>query len=81
MGVAHGPGTSRVQTNTSGGRQWGVVDWPACVSGFEHGDSTSLKWGSDGELTALDLHRILAPLRVHDPQVCGGMEDGGLPTA
>jgi hypothetical protein len=57
------------------------VDWPACVSGFEHGGSTSLTWGSDRKLTALDLHRILAPLRVHDPQVCGGMEDGGLPTA
>jgi len=51
-----------------------------CI-GFEHGDSTSLAWGSDRELTALDLHRILARLRMHDPQVCGGMEDGGLPTA
>jgi hypothetical protein len=56
------------------------VDRPACVSGFEHGDSTSLKWGSDGELTALDLHRILARLCVHDPQVCGSLEDGGLPS-
>jgi hypothetical protein len=57
------------------------MDRPACVSGFEHGDSTSLKWGSDGELTALDLHRILARLCVHDPQVCGSLEDGGLPSA
>ncbi len=81
MGVAHGLGTSRVQTNTSGGRQWRVVDRPACVSGFEHGDSISLTWGSDRELTALDLHRILARLRVQDPQVCGGMEDGGLTAA
>ena len=56
------------------------MDRPACVSGFEHGDSTSLKWGSDGELTALDLHRILARLCVHDPQVCGSLEDGGLPS-
>jgi len=56
------------------------VDRPACVSGFEHGDSTSLKWGSDGELSALDLHRILARLCVHDPQVCGSLEDGGLPS-
>jgi|LakMenE01Jun11ns_1017448.scaffolds.fasta_scaffold9603428_3 hypothetical protein len=53
---------------------------PACVSGFEDVDSTSLKWGSDGELAALDLHRILARLCVHDPQVCGGLEDSGLPS-
>ncbi|MCS5699812.1 hypothetical protein NZK32_12280 [Cyanobium sp. FGCU-52] len=57
------------------------VDRPACVSGFEGGDSTSLKWGSDGELTPLDLHRILARLCVDDPQVCGGLEDGCLPSA
>ena len=56
------------------------VDRPACVSGFEDGDSTSLKWSSDGELTALDRHRILARLCVHDAQVCGGLEDGGLPS-
>ena len=40
-----------------------------------------MKWGADGELTALDLHRILARLCVHDPQVCGSLEDGGLPSA
>lgn len=57
------------------------MERPACVSGFEDGDSTSLKWGSDGELTALDLHRILARLCVHDSQVCGGLEDSGLPSA
>lgn len=52
---------------------------PACVSGFEDADSTSLKWGSDGELTSLDLHRILARLSVHDAQVSALAEDGGLP--
>jgi hypothetical protein len=45
---------------------------PDCVSGFEPSGSgsTSLKWGADGELTALDLHKVLARLCVHDPQVC-----------
>jgi hypothetical protein len=55
-------------------------DRPACVSGFEDVDSTSLKWGSNGDLAALDLHRILARLCVHDPQACGGLEEGGLPS-
>lgn len=64
------------QTTASGGIP---PERPACVSGYEHGDSTSLKWGSDGELTALDLHRILARLSVHDAQVSGLAEDGGLP--
>jgi hypothetical protein len=37
--------------------------------------STSLKWGDDGELTALDLHHVLARLCEHDPQACRALED------
>ncbi|MEB3171131.1 MAG: hypothetical protein VKK43_07140 [Synechococcaceae cyanobacterium] len=38
--------------------------------------STSLKWGQDGELTALDLHHVLARLCAHDPQACRVLRDG-----
>ena len=50
---------------------------PDCVSGFEPSGSgsTSLKWGADGELTALDLHKVLARLCVYDPQVCEVLND------
>ena len=41
-----------------------------CVSGFDELGSTSLKWGANGELTALDLHGVLARLCVHDPEAC-----------
>jgi len=43
---------------------------PDCVSGFDGLESTSLKWGANGELTALDLHGVLARLCVHDPEAC-----------
>ena len=43
---------------------------PYCVSGFDGLGSTSLKWGANGELTALDLHGVLARLCVHDPEAC-----------
>lgn len=41
---------------------------PDCVAGVDSPASTSLKWGSDGELTALDLHNVLARLLVHDQE-------------
>jgi hypothetical protein len=51
---------------------------PECVSGFEPSGSgsTSLKWGSDGELNPLDLHKVLARLCLHDPQIYGQLDDG-----
>jgi hypothetical protein len=39
---------------------------PSCDAGVDSPGSTSLKWGADGELTALDLHHVLARLLVHD---------------
>lgn len=39
---------------------------PACDAGVDSPGSTSLKWGADGELTALDLHHVMARLLVHD---------------
>jgi hypothetical protein len=38
---------------------------------------TSLKWGADGELTAQDLHHVLARLLLHDREACR-MIDGDL---
>ena len=35
-----------------------------CPRGADH---TALKWGCDGELSALDLHRILERLSAVDP--------------
>ena len=35
-----------------------------CLRGAEH---TALKWGCDGELSALDLQRILERLEAADP--------------
>lgn len=51
---------------------------PECVSGFEPSGSgsTSLKWGSNGELNPLDLHKVLARLCLHDPQVCEQLDHG-----
>ncbi len=34
-------------------------------------NSTALKWASDGELSALDLNRIMARLAVVDPALQG----------
>ena len=47
---------------------------PTCDAGFESPGSTSLKWGSDGELTAQDLHHVLARLLVHDQEACRMMD-------
>lgn len=47
---------------------------PACDAGVALPPSTSLKWGHDGELTALDLHHVLARLCEHDPQACRALE-------
>lgn len=49
---------------------------PACDAGVALPPSTSLKWGHDGELTALDLHHVLARLCLHDPQACRALDDG-----
>jgi len=43
---------------------------PSCEAGVDRPDSTSLKWGADGELTAQDLHHVLARLLVHDQEAC-----------
>ena len=47
---------------------------PTCEAGFESPGSTSLKWGRDGELTAQDLHHVLARLLVHDEEACRMMD-------
>jgi hypothetical protein len=49
---------------------------PACDAGVALPPSTSLKWAQDGELTALDLHHVLARLCLHDPQACRALHDG-----
>jgi len=49
---------------------------PACDAGVALPPSTSLKWAHDGELTALDLHHVLARLCLHDPQACRALDDG-----
>jgi hypothetical protein len=43
---------------------------PSCEAGVDRPDSTSLKWGADGELTAQDLHHVLARLLLHDQEAC-----------
>ncbi len=48
---------------------------PACDAGVARPASTSLKWGDDGELTALDLHHVLARLCEHDLQACQALGD------
>ena len=50
---------------------------PSCEAGVDRPDSTSLKWGADGELTAQDLHHVLARLLLHDQEACR-MIDGDL---
>ena len=39
-------------------------------------NSTALKWASDGELSALDLERIMARLTVVDPALQGVRDPG-----
>jgi hypothetical protein len=47
---------------------------PTCQAGIESPGSTSLKWGADGELTAQDLHHVLARLLEHDLEACRMMD-------
>jgi len=47
-----------------------AIHRPTCDAGVASPGSTSLKWGSDGELTAQDLHHVLARLLVHDQVAC-----------
>ena len=57
-----------------------AIQQPTCDAGVASPGSTSLKWGSDGELTAQDLHHVLARLLVHDQEACRMMEVNSGPT-
>ena len=72
-----GPRRSEFVTPGSLGPEMGSFCRPDCVAGVDSSGSTSLKWGEDGELTALDLHNLLARLSVHDPEVCRAMPSSG----
>ena len=52
---------------------------PTCDAAIESPGSTSLKWGHDGELTAQDLHHVLARLLERDQEACRMMDDDSLP--
>ena len=52
-----------------------AIQRPTCDAGVAPPGSTSLKWGSDGELTAQDLHHVLARLLVHDHEACRMMDN------
>jgi hypothetical protein len=55
-----------------------TIHRPTCDAGVASPGSTSLKWGTDGELTAQDLHHVLARLLEHDQEACRMMnEDSG----
>jgi hypothetical protein len=41
---------------------------PLCEAGIDSPGSTCLKWGDDGDLTAQDLHHVLARLLACDPE-------------
>ena len=56
-----------------------AIHRPTCDAGVASPGSTSLKWGSDGELTAQDLHHVLARLLVHDHEACRMMDDDSGP--
>ena len=56
-----------------------TIHRPTCDAGVDSPGSTSLKWGSDGELTALDLHHVLARLLVHDQEACRMMDGNSGP--
>jgi hypothetical protein len=47
---------------------------PACVAGVQSPANTSLKWGTDGELTAQDLHHVMARLCEQDPQAARALD-------
>jgi hypothetical protein len=52
-----------------------AIPRPTCDAGVAPPGSTSLKWGSNGELTAQDLHHVLARLLVHDQEACRMLDD------
>jgi hypothetical protein len=47
--------------------------------GLASSGSTSFQWGSNGELTAQDLHRVLARLLVHDQEAYRMMDGDSVP--
>lgn len=47
---------------------------PLCEAGVDSPDSTSLKWGANGELTAQDLHHVMARLLACDPEALRMLE-------
>ena len=47
---------------------------PTCVAGVESPANTSLKWGADGELTAQDLHHVMALLCEQYPQAATALD-------
>jgi hypothetical protein len=51
-----------------------TIHRPTCDAGVASQGSTSLKWARDGELTARDLHHVLARLLVHDQEACRMMD-------
>jgi len=57
-----------------------AIHRPTCDAGVASPGSTSLKWGTDGELTAQDLHHVLARLLVHDQEACRMMDGKSGPT-
>jgi|GEM_PF-2540943 hypothetical protein len=56
-----------------------AIHRPTCDAGVASPGSTSLKWGNDGELTAQDLHHVLARLLVHDQEACRMMDGNSGP--
>ena len=46
---------------------------PRSAAGFHSPANTSLIWGADGELTALDLHHVMARLCEGDPQAAAAL--------
>jgi hypothetical protein len=56
-----------------------IKDLPMSTPQARHLDqlnSTALKWASDGELSALDLERIMARLADVDPALQGARKSG-----
>lgn len=47
---------------------------PLCQAGIDSPESTSLKWGANGELTDQDLHHVLARLLACDQAALGMIE-------
>jgi hypothetical protein len=56
---------------SSGATNAASVFRPLCQAGIDSPESTSLKWGADGELTAQDLHHVLARLLACDQEAIG----------